>query len=435
MIDLTYNKNQNLISKNIIKNQEKFIKQFDLKKNQEKLLNIFNNELTKFNNYNCINNNYITISSLSYTKVLTLILLTICKQTFNDKKQIPHIIITYYESNYIINICKQLLKNNIINLSIIKGINIVDELKLLKNNNTKIVIISNLNSNINYNLKKIYTYCKYYNILFLSNIENNYFNFSNSPLYFINQDIILINYNKYIFNTKNSIIYHIIIKKDIINKFNLNDIISKHIISKNNFNLLILLNLIEINKHNKLEIYKNNLNSIKELYDYTFNQIKSKYNIISYSDLIKSKSIYYFYNTITLITLNNIENILYNYINFSIFIPNISFTNKLLNNYFKSKLIILEPSFRFFINNNDKYYEELKKGSISIILNLNTKITEINKFLIILDEFIEMIFYNKKIKVSKKKKKHVQFINPEFIICKKKYSPNKNQKKIKSILK
>lgn len=432
MIDFTYTKNQDIISKNIIKTENKFLKEFDLKNktNKEKLVKLYLIELLKLNNFNNINNNYISLSSLNVTKILTYILLVICKKN----KQKIHIILSYYESNYIINICKQLVKNNLIELSIIKGINIIDEIKILKKNNTKIIIASNINNNINYNVKKIHTYCKYYNILFISNIENNILNYSECNKYFINQDILLINYTNYIINSKKYNIYYIFIKKDLLLNYELDDFITKNQFNINNFNLYLLLNLIDINKFNNIQVYNNNLSKIKELYNHTFNELKTKFNIIQYNDLIKIKNKLSLHNTITLVLFNNRDDILYNYINFSILIPNLSFNKKIINNYFKSKSIILENSYKFFINNNDLYYDELKKGEISLFLHLNTKINDINKFLLNFYELVNILMHNTK-KNKIRKKKHVSFTTPEFIICKKKHSPTKLKKKIKSILK
>lgn len=402
MIDFSYTKNQDIFSKNIIKTENKFLKQFDLKNkiNKEKLINLYLSEILKLNSFFNINN-YTTISSLNVTKILTYILLIICKKNKNK----IHIILSYYESNYIINICKQLVKNNLIELSIIKGLNIIEEIRLLKQNNTKIIIASNINNNINYNVKKISTYCKYFKILFISNIENNILNYSEINNYFLNQDIVLINYNNYIINSKKYNIYYIFIKNNLLLEYELNEIINKNKVNINNFNLFLLLNLLDINKFHNIKNYSNNLLKIKELYNYTFNELKSKFNIIQYSNLIKIKNKLSLYNTITLILFNNSEHILYNYINFSILIPNLSFNKNLITNFFKSKSIILENSYKFFINNNDLYYDELKKGEISLFLHLNTKTTDINKFLLIFYELINVLMYNNKNKNKVKKKK------------------------------
>lgn len=407
MIDFSYTKNQDIFSKNIIKTENKFLKQFDLKNkiNKEKLINLYLSEILKLNSFFNINN-YTTISSLNVTKILTYILLIICKKNKNK----IHIILSYYESNYIINICKQLVKNNLIELSIIKGLNIIEEIRLLKQNNTKIIIASNINNNINYNVKKISTYCKYFKILFISNIENNILNYSEINNYFLNQDIVLINYNNYIINSKKYNIYYIFIKNNLLLEYELNEIINKNKVNINNFNLFLLLNLLDINKFHNIKNYSNNLLKIKELYNYTFNELKSKFNIIQYSNLIKIKNKLSLYNTITLILFNNSEHILYNYINFSILIPNLSFNKNLITNFFKSKSIILENSYKFFINNNDLYYDELKKGEISLFLHLNTKTTDINKFLLIFYELINVLMYNNKNK-NKVKKKKCKFYN------------------------
>lgn len=452
MKNLIYFNNYNeiqLLSKQFNNNLDKInaSKNSNIKKyneNKKKILinnlNLYNNNISKIKDIYNIPQEYINISSTNYLKLLTLIIVNICNIYIKLHKNKPHIIISQYESNVIHNICKQLLKNNIIELTVIENENIIDELKNHKKSNTLLCILSNINNNIFYNLKKISSYCKYYNILFFSNIEdelkNYYLNSNNSIMYFNNQDLLIYNSNSYNSNNKLVNIYHIFIKKIIINKFNLDEIIKNYIINLNNLSNFILLNTLDIIKYNQNK--ESNTIKIKTMFEYILNNIQEKFKIISYIDLLKTTNIKYFYNIPTIIIFNNINNSisLINNIYFSLFIPNIKFTNNNIIDYFKNNNIILNQNYKFSIK-CVKYIGEIKKGLINLILTPNTKLQEINKFLNTLFNFIDTIFtINNNNNNKRKKNKTVRFTNPEFIILYKKFT-NKSEKtkKLKSILK
>jgi len=454
-----------LLSKNFNNNLEKLniSKIKNTKKNNEnkqKILiekfNLYNNNINKIKDIYNIPQDYIIISSTNYLKILTLIIVQICNVYIKLNKNKPHFIITSFESNIIQNICKQLYKNNIIELTIIENENIIEEIKKNKKANTLLCIISNINNNIFYNLKKLSSYCKYYNILFLSNIEDelkNYIQNDKSIIYFNNQDLLIYNSNSYSINS-NSLnnkssnnktsnnklvnIYHLFIKKNIINKFHLDGILNNYTINPNNLSESILLNTLDIIKYNQNK--EINFNKIKSMFEYIITNIQSKYKIIYYTNLINTENIKYFYNIPTIILFNNINNTipLINNIYFSLFIPNIKFTNNNIIEYFKNNNIILNQNQRIPIECN-KYLSDIKKGIINILLTPHTKISEINKFLNTLFNFIDNIFTitnNNNNNNKRKKNKNVRFTTPEFIILNKKFSNNSEKnKKIKSILK
>lgn len=425
-------KDELILSNNLIKNIEKLNKI-----NKDKIYELYNKELTKLKQQIKIDNDYLLFGITNHQKLLTIILLQICKKYKEDNKNIPHFIISDFESSYIINIIRQLHKAGIIEYSIINinyyntNINnILDDIKKLKKNNTILCIFSNVYNNSLYDLKKISSWCKYYNILTFNNIENQLYNEYNFSL---SQDIIFLNFNKYGVNSKNINNYYLIIKKKILlnnNKstfFSNIDDINKLIIQNNNILSHYLLNVLDINKY----IFSN---SIKEYHLLIINKLQESYKFIHFNDLIKSNNIKYYYNTPTIILLNNPKNIiLMNYIAISIFIPNIKFTNNTLIDYFKNNNIILNnDNYKFYIDKSFKYFNDIKKGLIYIKITNNLKLFEITKFINVCNSFINTIF-SLNIK-SKKKKKTVKFSNPEYIVLTKPYK-NTNKKKIKSILK
>ena len=425
-------KDELILSNNLIKNIEKLSKI-----NKDKIYDLYNKELIKIKQRINIDNDYLLFGIINHQKLLTIILLHICKKYKEDTKNIPHFIISDFESTYIINICRQLYKAQIIDYSIINinyyhtNINnIIDDIKILKKENTILCILSNFNNNSLYDLKKISSWCKYYNILTLNNIENQLYNEYNFSLY---QDIIFLNFNKYEIRSKTINNYYLGIKKKLLvnNKsaiFGNNEDINKLLIQNNNILSYHLLNLFDINKY----IFSN---SIKDYHLLIINKLQESYKFIHFDDLIKSNNIKYYYNTPTIILLNNPKNnILINYIAISIFIPNIKFTNNILIEYFKNNNIILNnDNYKFYINKNYKNFNDIKKGLIYIKIPNNLKTLEISKFINVCDSFINNIFSLNKIK-SRKKKKSVNFSNPEYIVLTKPYK-NTSKKKIKSILK
>lgn len=425
LIYLNDYKNNISLSSNVINSIEKL--------NKSKLYELYTTEINKYKQSIKLTNEYILIPNTNYQKILTMIILNIIKNYTENNKTKPHIIITNYESNYIFLIFKQLIKANLIELSIIEsnfGINIlIDELKKNKKSNTIMCFLSPISNNIYYNnINKIYSYCKYYNILVFSNIENELYNYYQIDYnIFNNQDIILLNYNKYIVNNK--IITYIFIKNKFLAKYKtLIPEIQKFILTKININSNYLINILDINKSltNKTILKE----KLKINYLSIFNYLKDRYKIITYENLIKSNNIKYFYNTCTIILLQNLkDNIMYNTLSISLFMPNIKFSN--INEYFKSSKIILSNQYKFPFNKQLKYLNEIKKGLISINFGHTTKPFEINKFLNTITDFININLKTDIIK--RKRKKTVRFTTPEFIILNKPFVVNK--KKLKSILK
>ncbi len=422
-------KNNLSLSNNIITSIEKL--------NKTKLYELYISEINKYKQSIKLDDDYIIISNTNYSKILTIILLNIIKNYTESNKIKPHIIITNYESQYILTICKQLLKANLIELSIIESnfgiISILDILKKHKKSNTILCFISPINNNIYYdNINKIQSYCRYYNILLFSNIENELYNYYQIDYnIFNNQDIIILNYNNYRLNTKLITIYNICIKNKIFVKYKTLILeIQKFILTKTNINSIYLIDLLDINKSLNTKI--NLKEKLKVNYLSIFNYLKDRYKIITYENLIKIKNIKYFYNTCTIILLQNLnDSILYNTIAISLFMPNIKLNN--IYEYFKSYNIILSTEYKLPFNKQLKYINEIKKGIIYIQLSYTSKIIEINKFLSILNDFINISLKSGLIDIKKKNKKTVRFSTPEFIILNKPFIVNK--KKIKSILK
>lgn len=420
----------NLLLNNLKKNYNKLSKTLD----KNKIFDVYNVSINKL--INLYNNNYSITLTINITKLLSSIIILLCNQYKQNNNKIPHIIISYYENNNIINIFKQLEKSKIIELSIITNINILDGIRSLKKDNTYLCFISNINNNYIYNLKKIQAICKYFNILLFSYVENVlsiYSDMTNN--YISNQDIIIFQYTTHK-------LYYIFIKQQLLLKYkNIKLVIDNNSLN-NNIMLYGIVNIIDIIKYN--DLFNKHLDIIKNSYNLILQAIKSKYRFLNYSDFIKFTNKKYFYNTSTLILLNkdnikelNSHNMIYNLYNkliFSLYIPNIKYTNTFLFNYFKSKNIILNS-----INFN-KYYDNLsndiKKGIICLELSYLNKIEEINKFIVTLDLLIEVILKSTFAKVSNKKKKSVRFSTPEYIILNKPFKSSKiNNKKNKSILK
>ncbi len=425
-------KDELILSNSLNKNIEKLSKI-----NKDKIYDLYNKELIKVKQKIKIDDEYLLFGITNHQKLLTILLLHICKKYKEDKKSTPHFIISDFESSYIINICRQLHKVKLIDYSILNidyyhtTINsILDEIKKIKRNNTILCILSNLNNNSLYDLKKISSWCKYYNIMTFNNIENQLYNEYNFSL---SQDIIFLNFNKYEIKTKTINNYYLVIKKKIFknnkNSFFVNcDDINKLLIQNNNILSYHLLNLLDINKY----IFSN---TIKEYHILIIKKLQELYKVIHIEDLFNFNNIKYYYNTPTIILLNNPKiNILINYIAISIFIPNIKFMNTNLIEYFKNNNIILNNNnYKFYINKNFKYFNDIKKGLIYIKLSNNLKLFEISKFINACNSFINSIFSLNKIK-SRKKTKSVKFTNPEYIVLTKPYK-NNSKKKIKSILK
>lgn len=418
-------------SREIIASNIKYEKQL-LKLSNNKKINI--NKLTsKFLDIQKIlskiydvEKNYDLIVTTNYQKILTIILLEICKNYIESTKTKPHIILSYNESNFIINLCKQLLKSNILdNITILKEFDIIDDFKSKKKPNTLLAFISNFNNNLLYDLSKLSSFCKYYNIILISNMENIIYNYiynnssiSNNTSFLNLQDIISINYYK----QKNTI-YILLLKKHFLNKYKINKIenLFKSFIS--NESIIYLINVITFYKTYNL-IY----NKIFSVFNEFITILNKEYKIINYNDFQKTQNIY-FANSTTIILLNKINytNFLLNNIIFSIYIPNSKFTNNQLLEYLKLNGIITNTNFKL-PNIKSKY---ILNGLIAINFSHITKIQDINKIILIINKFINLKI-NKNLLI--KKKKHIQFSNPEFSIFSKPFY-RKNKIPLKGILK
>lgn len=383
---------------------------------------------TIYNNASAnLDKEYNLIVTGNYQKILTIMVIKICNDYILVTKQKPHIILSYNESNFIINLCKKLVKSNIIeSITIVKDIDIITDFKLHKKSNTLFAFISNINNSLFYNLTKLSSFCKYYNIILISNLENIISNYlytndiTNKDLqipFLNNQDIISINY----YNQKNKI-YILLLKKNFLNKYKLDKI-------ENIFNdfichdsLIYLINIISY--YNTYELMYNKNISIFNQFISLLNQ---RYKIINYIDFQKTKDIY-LTNSITIILINNIQytNILINNILLSIYMPNIKFSNTELHDYLKTNGIILNNS-----KINNILPKNLANGLIELKFSYATKLIEIQKLVKILYNFID----SKINKISSvKKKKHIQFSTPEYIILSKPFKL-KNKIPLKSILK
>jgi hypothetical protein len=420
------NSNENLSSKVKYENQLLKISN-DKKLDANKLTSKFA-DITKIisNIYN-IDKEYDLIITANYQKILTIVLLHICKTYTVSTKTKPHIILSYNESNIIINVCKKLLKSGIIeNITILKELDIIDELKIKKQNNTLFAFVSNINNNLSYDLIKLSSFCKYYNIVLISNLENLIYNYlfnndiklPNNLSFLNNQDIISLHY----YDQKNKI-FIVLLKKTFMNKYKFNQINNLFINYISNESLIYLINVITY--YNTYEVMYNK-------YYYNFNEfitlLNKDYKIINYNTFQNTQDIY-FTNSITIVLLTNIKytNFLINNILFSIYIPNIKFSNNQLIDYFKINGIITNTNIKF-PNISSK---NILNGLIRINISYLTKSQDIKKFIKLIDNFINLKL-NKTITI--KKKKHIQFCNPEFIVLSKPF--NKKKKEVlKSILK
>jgi hypothetical protein len=258
--------------------------------------NILFNKNKNITKYKCIYGSNI-ISLISY--IIKIIL-----SSYNKFK--PHIIITNQEYIYIINICKQLLKKKIIDLTIInipeinnQNKNNYDISNLVNDNirkNTILIIISYITSsgNIN-NIQKITKYSKIKSKLYNSNIIvlcDMVLNMDDS-IYSINKisaDIIILScdysYNKIYLGLglikKKLIINNI----DLVNKFNIynnsifNNNLNNDLIESSNSNvkyLNIIHSIIKYNDYFKnLSIRYNYIINIKQIFISYLNQHISK---------------------------------------------------------------------------------------------------------------------------------------------------------------
>lgn len=385
-------------------------------------------DITKIisNIYN-INKEYDLIITANYQKILTIILLHLCKTYTISTQTKPHIILSYNESTLIINICKKLLKSGIIeNITILKELDIIDEFKRKKQNNTLFAFVSNINNNLSYDLSKLSTFCKYYNIVLISNLENLIFNylFNNdltipNNLYFLNnQDIISLHY----YDQKNKI-FILLLKKTFINKYKFNEITNLFINYISNESLIYIINVIS---------YYNTYEVMYKKYYYNFNEfitlLNNDYKIINYHTFQYTQDIY-FTNSITIVLLTNIKytNFLINNIYFSIYIPNIKFSNSQLIDYFKINGIITNTNIKF-PNISSK---NILNGLVGINISYLTKSQDIKKFIKLINNFINLKLHKV---INIKKKKHIQFCNPEYIVLSTPFNA-KNEGPLKSILK
>lgn len=379
-------------------------------KNKE-ILNTKINELKK----NIEFGDYELFINFNHQKIIAYSIVNICKIYIEKNKNKPHIIVSYYESTFIISLCKKLLKENLIeDLTIISAINIIEEFKKYKKLNTLFGFVSNININQYYNLNKLSSYCKYYNIILISNNENILFNYVNTnnryELYFNNQDILLLNH--YAYKNKYYLIY---IKKNLLSKYKFfNSQIFNTNISPET--LLYLANVINYN-NKYLQISNNITTNINNF----FNYFKEKYKIVHINEYLTTDKIY-FNNCVTIVILNNL---FINSITFGLLIPNVKYNSNSIINYLKQNNIIINENHKF----NKLLPKEIANCIISINITQNTKITEINKLIKVLDSFI----VKNNIPLQRHRKK-ITFSNPEFIILTKPYK-SKSKNKLKSILK
>lgn len=418
---IKYEKQITKISNDIKTNKlnSKFIELYHI------LKNIYNNTSITNGNTN-LDKEYNLIITANYQKILTVIIIEICNNYLNSTKQKPHIILSYNESNFIINLCKKLVKLNIIeSITILKDIDIINEFKVHKKSNTLFAFISNLNNSLFYNLNKLSSFCKYYNIILISTLEDIIYNYvytkettdkSLQIPFLNNQDIIAINY----YNQKNKI-YILLVKKLFLNKYKINtDNLLTNFIC--NDSIIYLINILSY--YNTYELLYNKIFCIFNEFISLLNQ---RYKIINYIDFQKTKDIY-FTNSITIILITNIQytNILTNNLLLSIYMPDITFSNNQLLDYIKSNGIILH---------NNKLTNILPKhisnGLIEINFSYMTKSIEITKFIKILYNLIDSKIHNSS---SIKKKKQLQFSTPEYIILSKPFKLQ-NKLPLKSILK
>ncbi len=379
-------------------------------KNKE-ILNTKINELKK----NIEFGDYELFINFNYQKIIVYSIVNICKIYIEKNKNKPHFIVSYYESTFIISLCKKLLKENLIeDLTIISAINIIEEFKKYKKSNTLFGFVSNINNNQYYNLNKLSSYCKYYNIILISNNENILFNYVNTnnryELDFNNQDILLLNH--YAYKNKYYLIY---IKKNLLSKYKF----FNSQIFNTNFSpetLLYLANVINYN-NKYLQISNNITTNINNF----FNYFKEKYKIVHINEYLTTDKIY-FNNCVTIVILNNL---FINSITFGLLIPNVKYNSNSIINYLKQNNIIINENYKF----NKLLPKEIANCIISINITQNTKITEINKLIKVLDSFI----VKNNIPLQRHRKK-ITFSTPEFIILTKPYK-SKSKNKLKSILK
>lgn len=397
-------------------------KKIDINKLTSKFLDI---QKLLSNIYN-IEKDYELVVTATYQKILTIILLEICKNYIQSTKTKPHIILSYNESNFITNLCKKLVKSNILDsITILKEFDIINDFKLKKQSNTLLAFVSNINNNLLYDLTKLSSFCKYYNIILISNIENVIYNYvynnssiSNNNSFLNLQDIISINY----YEQKNKI-YILLLKKTFLHKYKINQIdnLFKPFIS--NESIIYLINVISY--YNTYDLL---YNKVFSLFNEFVTLLNKEYKIINYNDFQKTQDIY-FTNSTTIILLNNINytNFLLNNIILSIYIPDSKFSNNQLLDYLKANSIITNTTFKL----PNILSKNILNGLIAINFSYMTKIQDIKKIIKIIDNFINLKI-NKTISI--KKKKHIQFSNPEFSILSKPFH-TKNKKPLKGILK
>ncbi len=414
-----------------------------IKKYQDDLLllkKIINKILNIKNSTNIILNvNEEKIYELLYCNIAILY-----KKKFKKK---PHFIISSTENKYIIKICQQLFKNNIISLTIITpDINGLITLNLIKKNiksNTCLIIINYCNNILGYinDITNIAILSKNNNILFHCDISHIFL--EKKQLLLDNIDIITYSYTKYLNKTIN-----IIINNNNISYLNTDNLINNLLTYENKVNKLNIKNLLFItsliiDKYQCINILEKKNITLKQNF---LNKLKEYITIISYSDYLNIKNNNKL-NNITIIFFNY-KNTMSNTVICSIYIKNINFSNKLFINtmdQYGIKLIFPFNNHNLNYLNNDKI---LYNGLISLKFNENVKISDLNliikaflksiqhQYNNLFNNIIENTNKNKSsIKSINKIKKRVRFTNPEYIILtKKKNLPKNINKNIKGIL-
>ncbi len=378
------------------------------KKNIQKLFNTLinnDNKITMIEEFYS-NPKYNIYYSINVYKIIFYTLEKLCQNYLLIKRIKPHIIITNYESPYLYRICKQLLAMNMIELSIIlDNFNIIESIKLQKRANTFICIISPINIpyGIINNMNKIYNLCKYYKILLLSDIYNNYTNLHNYNYYIQNQDIICLNEFSLKYKTQNIQYYRVLINKNISLKFD--DTLVKVPNVMAFYNHLMLKNIQSLKK--------NYVNNIQGFYAYVITALSNYYNTIPYKTFKSTKNPTIYLNYCTIIVLNyQSENPLYNHLILSIYMPSVKFSNNQLITYFKNNNIILHTKYFIMIKDLDKH---ILKGLIHIQFDIFTKTSDVVKFVKFLLMYVSELENSNKINKLKSKKK-VKFVNPEQTI-------------------
>lgn len=415
-----------------------------IKKNDDNI-DIIHNLINKKLNINTKKYDTVLISNIFYDYIYTNLIIEY-KKIYKKK---PNIIISINESKEIYKICIQLLKKNLITLSIIKpnkdGIIEIEQINKLIKSNTCLLYLSynnNILGNL-YNILNIQKICEKNNIIFSCDISD-VFLYNNINI--CNLDIITISLNYY-----NSNLNYLIISIDLLKKYNLINYFNKfkeyeNKLKNKNDQLNYLSYIIEY----KIKNYKDIIVKITNLKKNFLQKLNEYIKIISYDNFINGKNKNLNDNVYIILINHNIQNQSINSnILLSIYINKIKFSNNKFQKHMDQYGIKINIP-------NIKNLEYLNLDKDALLLNglflINfsefIKLTDNNYIIksviksinLQYNEFFQDILNNtNKNKCSinsiKKIKKTVRFSNPEFIILtKKKNISKKSFKNIKSIL-